>query len=164
MDNLRQIKRVTSNHYWLHSRTHRHWCNDVRVSGRYGIILLETSDISKTEQEWICHNFCANGKRKETFVGVFAIKSTKRQSSFWNKNNRKHDYGCMYMAHMALSMRLKMKNWLLNSPSEARSRRHRVFAKSKQAILSESVQGDIQVMLESSTTEFTDKVLAWIQI
>ena len=53
--------------------------NDVRASGWYGIILDETSDISKTEQVSLRLSFALNGTKKEAFIGFYSTKSTKRE-------------------------------------------------------------------------------------
>ena len=51
--------------------------NDVRTSGWYGIILDETSDISRTEQVSLCLSFALNGTKKEAFIGFYSTKSTE---------------------------------------------------------------------------------------
>ena len=51
--------------------------NDVRTSGWYGIILDETSDISRTEQVSLCLSFALNGTNKEAFIGFYSTKSTE---------------------------------------------------------------------------------------
>ena len=51
--------------------------NDVRASGWYGIILDETSDISRTEQVSLCLSFALNGKKKEAFIDFYSTKSTE---------------------------------------------------------------------------------------
>ena len=51
--------------------------NDVRASGWYGIILDETSDISRTEQVSLCLSFALNGTKKEAFTGFYSTKSTE---------------------------------------------------------------------------------------
>lgn len=51
--------------------------NDVRASGWYGIILDETSDISRTEQVSLCLSFALNGTKKEAFIGFYSTKSTE---------------------------------------------------------------------------------------
>ena len=56
---------------------HEHITNDVRTSGWYGIILDETSDISRTEQVSPCLSFTLNGMKKEAFIGFYSTKSTE---------------------------------------------------------------------------------------
>ena len=56
---------------------HEHITNDVRTSGWYGIILDETSDISRTEQVSPCLSFTLNGTKKEAFIGFYSTKSTE---------------------------------------------------------------------------------------
>ena len=51
--------------------------NDVRTSGWYGIILDETSDISRSEQVSLCLSFALNGTKKEAFIGFYSTKSTE---------------------------------------------------------------------------------------
>ena len=51
--------------------------NDVRTSGWYGIILDETSDISRTEKVSLCLSFALNGTKKEAFIGFYSTKSTE---------------------------------------------------------------------------------------
>ena len=51
--------------------------NDARTSGWYGIILDETSDISRTEQVSLCLSFALNGTKKEAFIGFYSTKSTE---------------------------------------------------------------------------------------
>ena len=51
--------------------------NDVRASGWYGIILDETSDISRTEQVSLCLSFALNGTKKEAFIDFYSTKSTE---------------------------------------------------------------------------------------
>ena len=51
--------------------------NDVRASGWYGIILDETSDISRTEPVSLCLSFVLNGTKKEAFIGFYSTKSTE---------------------------------------------------------------------------------------
>ena len=51
--------------------------NDVRTSGWYGIILDETSDISRTEQVSLCLSFALNGTKIEAFIGFYSTKSTE---------------------------------------------------------------------------------------
>ena len=48
----------------------------MRASGWYGIILDETSDISRTEQVSLCLSFALNGMKKEAFIGFYSTKST----------------------------------------------------------------------------------------
>ena len=56
--------------------------NDVRASEWYGIILDETSDISKIEQVSLCLSFCVNGRKKEAFIGFYATKSTTGEAFY----------------------------------------------------------------------------------
>ncbi|KAL9979781.1 hypothetical protein ACROYT_G017496 [Oculina patagonica] len=51
-------------------------CKDVKDSGWYGIIIDETSDISRAEQVSFCFSYIANGSKKEAFVGFRATKTT----------------------------------------------------------------------------------------
>ena len=51
--------------------------NDVRASGWYGIILDETSDISRTEQVSLCLSFTLNGTKKEAFVDFYPRNQPK---------------------------------------------------------------------------------------
>jgi hypothetical protein len=51
--------------------------NDVKSSGWYGIIMDETSDISRIEQVSLCLSYCINGIKKEAFMGFYATKSTE---------------------------------------------------------------------------------------
>ncbi|XP_078368944.1 zinc finger MYM-type protein 1-like isoform X2 [Oculina patagonica] len=51
-------------------------CKDVKDSGWYGIIIDETSDISRAEQVSFCLSYIANGSKKEAFVGFHATKTT----------------------------------------------------------------------------------------
>ncbi len=51
--------------------------NDVKSSGWYGIIIDETSDISRIEQVSLCLSYCINGIKKEAFIGFYATKSTE---------------------------------------------------------------------------------------
>ena len=51
--------------------------NDVRTSGWYGIILDETSDISRTEQVSLCLSFALNGTKIEAFIGFYSTRSTE---------------------------------------------------------------------------------------
>ena len=53
--------------------------NDVKSSGWYGIILDETSDITRIEQVSLCLSYCVDGIKKEAFVGFYATKSTEGQ-------------------------------------------------------------------------------------
>ncbi|XP_068692664.1 zinc finger MYM-type protein 1-like [Montipora foliosa] len=50
---------------------------EVRKSGYFGIIMDETSDISRTEEVSLCLRYVINGETKETFVGFFATASTE---------------------------------------------------------------------------------------
>ena len=51
--------------------------DDVRASGWYGIILHETSDITRPEQVSLCLSFALNGTKKEVFVAFYSKKSTE---------------------------------------------------------------------------------------
>ncbi|XP_022801370.1 SCAN domain-containing protein 3-like [Stylophora pistillata] len=51
--------------------------NDVRTSEWYGIILDETSDISRREQVSLCLSFALNGTKKEAFIGFYSTISTE---------------------------------------------------------------------------------------
>ena len=57
-------------------------CNDVRDSGRYGIIIDETSDISRDEQVSFCLSYTANDSKKEAFVGFHATKTTHGETLY----------------------------------------------------------------------------------
>lgn len=50
---------------------------EVRKSGYFGIIMDETSDISRTEEVSLCLRYVNNGETKETLVGFFATASTE---------------------------------------------------------------------------------------
>ena len=50
---------------------------EVRKSGYFGIIMDETSDISRTEEVSLCLRYVINGETKENFVGFFATASTE---------------------------------------------------------------------------------------
>ena len=50
---------------------------DVQESGKFSIILDETSDISRIEQVSLCLSYIADGIKKETFVGFYDTKSTE---------------------------------------------------------------------------------------
>ena len=56
--------------------------NDVRSSRWYGIILDETSDISRTEQLSLCLSFMLNGTKKEAFIGFYSTKSTEGEALY----------------------------------------------------------------------------------
>ena len=51
--------------------------SDVKSSGWYGIILDETSDVTRIEQVSLCLSYCVDGLKKEAFVGFYATKSTE---------------------------------------------------------------------------------------
>ena len=57
-------------------------CKDIRDSGWYGIIIDETSDISRAEQVSFCLGYIANGSKKEEFVGFHATKATDGESLY----------------------------------------------------------------------------------
>ena len=48
---------------------------EVRKSGYFGIIMDETSDISRTEEVSLCLRYAINGETKENFVGFFVTAS-----------------------------------------------------------------------------------------
>ena len=50
--------------------------NDVRSSEYFGIIMDETSDISRAEQVSLCLSYLLGGEKKEAFVGFFKTNST----------------------------------------------------------------------------------------
>ena len=50
---------------------------EVRKSGFFGIIMDETSDISRTEEVSLCLRYAINGETKENFVGFFVTASTE---------------------------------------------------------------------------------------
>ena len=47
---------------------------DVQESGKFSIILDETSDISRIEQVSLCLSYIADGIKKETFFGFYDTK------------------------------------------------------------------------------------------
>ena len=47
------------------------------ISGFYGIIVDETSDISRTEQVSMCLRYVIDGETKETFAGFYKTDSTE---------------------------------------------------------------------------------------
>ena len=49
---------------------------DCIASGPFGVIVDETSDISRHEQVSICLSFIADGVKKEAFVGFYETKAT----------------------------------------------------------------------------------------
>ena len=49
---------------------------DCIACGPFGVIVDETSDISRTEQVSLCLSFIANGVKKEAFVGFYETKTT----------------------------------------------------------------------------------------
>ena len=57
-------------------------CEDVRDSGWYGIIIDETSDLSRAEQVSFCLSYIANGSKKEAFVGFHATKTTDGETLY----------------------------------------------------------------------------------
>ena len=57
-------------------------CKDVRESRWYGIIIDETSDISRDEQVSFCLSYLANGTMKEAFVGFHATKTTDGEALY----------------------------------------------------------------------------------
>ena len=57
-------------------------CKDVRESRWYGIIIDETSDISRDEQVSFCLSYLANGTKKEAFVGFHATKTTDGEALY----------------------------------------------------------------------------------
>ena len=58
---------------------------EVRKSGYLGIIMDETSDISRTEEVSLCLRYVINGETKENFVGFFATASTEGEVLYINK-------------------------------------------------------------------------------
>ena len=50
---------------------------EVRKSGCFGIIMDETSNISRTEEVSLCLRYAINGETKENFVGFFVTASTE---------------------------------------------------------------------------------------
>ena len=52
---------------------------EVGKSGYFGIIMDETSDISRTEEVSLCLRYVINGETKENFVGFFVTASTEGQ-------------------------------------------------------------------------------------
>ena len=44
---------------------------EVRASEEFGLVMDETSDISRNEQVSLCLSYVVGGERKETFIGVF---------------------------------------------------------------------------------------------
>ena len=55
---------------------------DVRASEDFGLIMDETSDISRNEQVSLCLSFVVGGERKETFIGFFRTKSTTGEALY----------------------------------------------------------------------------------
>ena len=49
---------------------------NVRASEEFGLIMDETSDISRAEQVSICLSYLLGDERKETFIGFYKTKST----------------------------------------------------------------------------------------
>ena len=49
----------------------------MRASGWYGIILDETSDISRTEKVSLCLSFALNGTKKKAFIDFYSTKSNE---------------------------------------------------------------------------------------
>ena len=49
---------------------------DVRVSEEFGLIIDETSDMSRNEKVSLCLSYVVGGESKETFIGFFRNKST----------------------------------------------------------------------------------------
>jgi hypothetical protein len=56
--------------------------SDVNDSRSFGIIIDETSDISRVEQVSICLSYVLGGKKMEAFIGFFDTKSTDGQSLY----------------------------------------------------------------------------------
>ena len=56
--------------------------DDVRASEYFGVIMDETSDISKSEQVSICLSFVLGGEKTEAFVGFFKTKSTTGEALY----------------------------------------------------------------------------------
>ena len=52
---------------------------EIRSSGYYGIVVDETSDISRTEQVSLFFRYIYNGETKETFTGFHSTSSTEGQ-------------------------------------------------------------------------------------
>lgn len=50
---------------------------DVKKSGKFAIIVDETSDIARTEQVALCLSYLADGKKQEAFIGFYDTKSTE---------------------------------------------------------------------------------------
>lgn len=50
---------------------------EVRSSEYYGIIVDETSDISRVEQVSLCLRYVFNSETKETFAGFYPTASTE---------------------------------------------------------------------------------------
>lgn len=59
-------------------------CIDVKESCRYGIIIEETSDISRDQQLSFCLSYIANGSHgnKETLFGFHATKTTDGETLY----------------------------------------------------------------------------------
>ncbi|XP_068671129.1 zinc finger MYM-type protein 1-like [Montipora foliosa] len=69
---------------WLQSKLqaqlqlHAQWTSpSIQKSGYFGMIMDETSDISRTKEVSLCLRYVINGETKETFVGFFATASTE---------------------------------------------------------------------------------------
>ena len=57
-------------------------CKDARESNWYGIIIDETSVISRYEQVSFCFSYTANGCKKEEFVGFHATETTDGETLY----------------------------------------------------------------------------------
>ena len=54
-----------------------HYINNVQESGKFAIILDETSDISRIEQVSLCLSYIVDGIKKETFIGFYETKTAE---------------------------------------------------------------------------------------
>ena len=52
---------------------------DIRSIGYYGIVVDESSDISRTEQVSLFFRYIYNGETKETFTGFYSTSATEGQ-------------------------------------------------------------------------------------
>ncbi|CAH3178910.1 unnamed protein product [Porites lobata] len=80
--NWKKTERLTKHHQSeAHSLAMTNFY-DVRESRWYGIIIDETSDISRDEQVSFCLSYLANGTKKEAFVGFHATKTTDGEALY----------------------------------------------------------------------------------
>ncbi len=58
-------------------------CEEARNSQYFGVIMDETSDISRSEQVAIVLRYCVNGVTKERFIGFHAVSDTTGESLYY---------------------------------------------------------------------------------